>query len=273
MIRVGFVGLGDQGEPMACRIADSKRHELIVHARRSAQAERVLARGAYWAASIAELAHRSDVLGICVSDDAAVGEVVETAVPELARGSVILVHSTVHPDTCTEVAELAGTGGIRVMDAPVSGGAKRAREGQLTVMVGGDRDTFETVKPVLTTFGSTIVHAGRLGAGQTLKLVNNYLFAVHREVARQAASVLTRLELDPVAATAAIAASTGASECIRRIADAGGIHGLARHVAGPSRGNALLSKDVALFRDLVSGLGGFSREVDEVVDAGFGRVD
>jgi 3-hydroxyisobutyrate dehydrogenase len=273
MIRVGFVGLGDQGEPMACRIADSKRYELIVHARRPAQAEGVLARGAYWAASVAELAHRSDVLGVCVSDDASVWKVVEAAVPELARGSVILIHSTIHPGTCTEVAEFAGTSGIRVMDAPVSGGSQRAREGQLTVMVGGDRDTFEAVKPVLTTFGSTIVHAGRLGAGQTLKLVNNYLFAVHREVARQTASVLTRLELDPVAATAAIAASTGGSECIRRIADAGGIHGLARHVGGPSRGNALLSKDVALFRDLVSGLGGFSKEVDEVVDAGFGRVD
>lgn len=272
MTRVGFIGLGDQGQPMACRIAESGRHELSVHARRPVQAEDVLARGALWASSVGGLARRSDVLCICVSDDAAVREVLTAAIPDLAWGSVIVIHSTIHPDTCRAVAELASAGGVAVVDAPVSGGAQRAREGRLTVMVGGDPSVFAAVQPVLEIFGSTIVHVGRLGAGLTLKLVNNYLFALNREVARQATSVLARLDLDIATSTAAIATATGGSECLRRVADARGIHGLSRHVGGPQRGNALLAKDVALFRDLVSGVGGFTWPADEIVDAGLALV-
>jgi 3-hydroxyisobutyrate dehydrogenase-like beta-hydroxyacid dehydrogenase len=265
---VGFIGLGDQGQPMACRIANSERHELSVYARRPVQAEGMMARGAFLAGSVRELARRSEVLSICVSDDAAVQEVLAEAIPALSPGSVIVIHSTIHPDTCKRLAELARVGAIEVIDAPVSGGAQRARDGLLTVMVGGDVSVFASVRPVLETFASTIVHVGDLGAGLTLKLVNNYLFALNREVARQAASVLARLDLDVGTSTAAIAASTGGSECLRRVADAGGVQGLSRHVGGPQRGNALLAKDVALFRDLVSGVGGFSRPADEIIDSG-----
>jgi 3-hydroxyisobutyrate dehydrogenase len=256
---------------MAYRIADSQRFSLAVYARRSPQADRVLARGARWAASIPDLARDSDVLGICVSDDAAVLEVVDRALPGLARGSVLLLHSTIHPATCAKVAALAEPGGIQVLDAPVSGGARRASEGRLTVMVGGDKDTFETIRPVLATFGSTIVHAGGLGAGQQLKLVNNYLFAAHRELAWQATSVLTRLNMDMRGSMTAIAASTGGSECIRRVAEAGGVDGLARHRGGPAQSVALLTKDIELFRDIVREPGGFTAEVEHIVDAGSRR--
>jgi 3-hydroxyisobutyrate dehydrogenase len=272
MTRVGFIGLGDQGQPMACRIADSGRYELSVYARRPAQAEAVMARGALRAWSVPELARRSEILGICVSDDAAVQEVLAVAIPELAPGSVIVIHSTIHPDTCKRAAELARASAVDLIDAPVSGGAQRGRDGRLTVMVGGDASVVAAVRPVLETFASTIVHAGDLGSGLMLKLVNNYLFALNREVARRATSILARLDLDVAMSTAAIAASTGGSECLRRVADAGGVQGLSRHAGGPQHGNALLAKDVALFRDLVSGVGGFSRPADEIIDSGLALV-
>lgn len=267
-LRVGFIGLGDQGEPMAECLAQSSRCQLFVHARRPTQAESVLAAGAHWAASIGELAGGSDVLSICVSDDAAVRDVVRVALPALGAGAVIVIHSTIAPETCRALEADARALGVDVVDAPVSGGAQRARDGRLTIFVGGEASVVERVRPAIEPFAGAIFHVGSVGAGQTLKLVNNYLFAAHREIAQQATSVLTALGLDVRTSASAIALSTGASECMRRVADAGDGRGLARHGGGHTRGHALLAKDVGLFRQQVQGSTGFSADVDALVDSG-----
>ena len=97
----------------------------------------------------------------------------------LKPGSVIAVHSTVHPDTCRELAKKAGAQGVSVIDAPVSGGGPAAENGRLLVMVGGDADVVERCRPVFATYADPVVHLGDLGSGQTTKLLNNLLFTAN----------------------------------------------------------------------------------------------
>jgi 3-hydroxyisobutyrate dehydrogenase-like beta-hydroxyacid dehydrogenase len=192
-VRVGFVGLGDQGTPMALRIIDAG-FPTTVYARRESVLEPFRASGASLATSLLELGERSDLLGICVSDDDAVREVVDGALPAMTAGSVIAVHSTVHPNTCREIAERAATRSVRVVDAPVSGMAEAAAAGRLVVMVGGTANDFRFTRPVFETFGHPF-HLGPLGAGQTTKVINNLIAGAQLFLAHEAFDVAGALGL------------------------------------------------------------------------------
>jgi 3-hydroxyisobutyrate dehydrogenase len=162
-IRVGFVGLGELGAPMAVRNLRAGI-ELRVFARRSAQTDPLVEQGAGRATSIPELAAESDVLCICVKDDIGVEEVFTAGLPHLARGSTVIVHSTIHPDTVRLLSKRAESVGVRFLDAPVSGGAIGARAGTSTVMVGGEPADLERTRPLLESFAGLLVHAGSIGA-------------------------------------------------------------------------------------------------------------
>jgi 3-hydroxyisobutyrate dehydrogenase-like beta-hydroxyacid dehydrogenase len=249
-MRIGFVGLGDQGQPMAQRIAEAGL-QLSVVARNPAQAAPIVERGAARLASLEELGAASDLLGICVGNDAEVREVSEGCLPGMEPGSILVIHSTVHPTTCRAVADSAASRGVAVVDAPVSGGRARAFAGTLTVMVGGDAADVERCRPVFDTFAGLIVHVGPLGSGEVLKLVNNLLFTAQVGITADAYELLGDLGLDVRASLAAIAVSTGSSRCIQMFAEGPGDHVFPRHSEGRARGAELLGKDVHLADEML----------------------
>ena len=161
--RVGFIGLGSQGGPMARRIIDAG-YPVTLWARPPATLEPFADTSAKTAGSPAELAAASDLVCVCVRDDADTEQVVDAGLGGLAAGGVIAVHSTVHPDTCRRLAERAATGGVRLIDAPVSGGAPAA-EARLLVMAGGDEEAVEFCRPVFGSYGDPIVPLGPVEAG------------------------------------------------------------------------------------------------------------
>lgn len=175
---IGFIGLGDQGGPIARRIVDSG-HELVLWARRPAALEPYADTAAVPAGSIAELAAACDIVGVCVFADADVAEVVEQLFSSMRAGGIILIHSTASPALCRDLAARGDALGLVVLDAPVSGGHQRAMSGELTVMVGGDPAAFSRVEPLIAAYATTVRWLGPPGSGQIAKLINNAMVTVN----------------------------------------------------------------------------------------------
>ena len=176
-IRAGFIGLGNQGKPIAAHLAPAG-FETTVYDIVEAPVEELVASGASAAGSPREVGERADVIGICVPEDEHVRAVVlgEQGVLAGAKpGAVIAIHSTILPDTATGLAEQAAPKGVAVIDACVTGGAARAAQKQLTYLVGGDAEAVEKARPVLEASSVKIVHAGELGNGARLKLCINLI--------------------------------------------------------------------------------------------------
>ena len=247
LTRVGFIGLGSQGAPMARRIIDAG-YPVTLWARRAASLEPFAGTPAAVADSPAELAKASDLVCICVVGDADVEEVVADeggVLAGLGEGGVIAVHSTVHPDTCRRLAARAGARGTALIDAPVSGGGMAAAEGRLLVMAGGEPETVEFCRPVFATYADPVVHLGPLGSGQVTKLLNNLLFTANLATAASALTLGRELGVDPRRLAEVISHGSGASFALDRIAAAGGtLDRLASHAG------SLLQKDVRLVADL-----------------------
>jgi len=166
---------------MARRIVEGG-YETTLWARRPASLEPYADSAAKTAGSPAELAAASDLVCLCVVGDDDVRQVLygETGVlAGLASGGIVAIHSTVHPDTCREVAEKAAAQGVSVIDAPVSGGGPAVEEGKLLVMVGGEDEIVERCRPVFATYADPIVHLGAVGSGQVTKILNNLLFTAN----------------------------------------------------------------------------------------------
>ena len=262
-MRVGFIGLGSQGGPMARRIVEAG-HETTLWARRPATLEPFADTPAKVAGSPAELAAASDLVCLCVVGDADIDEITggeRGLLASMKRGGMIAVHSTVHPNTCRELAKKAAAKGISVVDAPVSGGGPAASEGRLLVMVGGDADVVERCRPVFDTYADPVVHLGELGSGQTTKLLNNLLFTAHLATAATALSLASALGVDPDRLTEVVSRSSGNSFALNALGGIGGLDRLAG-VAG-----TLLQKDVRLVIDLADRAGASGGAVLDAADA------
>ena len=175
--RAGFVGLGSIGQPMARRLVTGALETTVFDLLEPAVAALVAA-GARGAASPREVAAASDVVGVCVRDDADVKAVVlgdDGLLAGAAAGSVIAIHSTVLPRTILEVGAAAAGRGVGVVDACVTGGPMGAERGTLTYMVGGEEVHLERCRPVFATSAAKIVHTGALGTGAATKLCNNLI--------------------------------------------------------------------------------------------------
>jgi 3-hydroxyisobutyrate dehydrogenase-like beta-hydroxyacid dehydrogenase len=199
VMKVGFIGLGSMGLPMAQRILATGGHELTIYARREATLEPFKATAAAVAATPAELGAAVETVGICVFDAAGVEEVMfgpHGLAETLAPGSVVLVHSTVSSDQIRTIAATAATHDLRVLDAPVSGGAPKAIDGELTIMVGGDKAAMAEVAPLLETLSNHVVHLGDVGAGSHAKLINNTMFSAQVALAEDAMRAGETLGLD-----------------------------------------------------------------------------
>ena len=177
-LRVGFVGLGNQGRPIAAHLAPAG-FETRVYDIDPAAVQELVAGGAKAAASPRDLGAHADLVGVCVPEDRHVRDVVlgpEGVLAGLSAGGVILIHSTVLPDTVVEVAEAAAAKGVSVLDACVSGGAARARIRQIAWLVGGPAEALEKARPYFeATSEQPVVHAGGLGSGAQLKLCINLI--------------------------------------------------------------------------------------------------
>ena len=196
-LSLGFVGLGALGLPMAINLHRAG-FRLKVHTRsRTAETSPEL-KGAARCSSPAEASNDVDVLLLCVSDDAAVEQVlfgIEGAASQLRAGSVVLDCSTIAPATAQRCEERLARQNVHYLDAPVTGGTEGAKRGSLTVLVGGDREPFERVRPILEVIGGSIHHFGDVGRGQQVKAVNQVLVAGSYAAVAEAVALGQRLEL------------------------------------------------------------------------------
>ena len=177
--RVGWVGTGVMGRSM-CGHLLADGYQVVLSTRTRAKAEELLQRGAAWADTPAAVAERSDVVFTMLGYPSDVRHVVlgEAGLLEGSREGAILVDMTTsEPSLAVEIAEAARPLGVRVLDAPVSGGDVGAQRGELSIMVGGEPEVLDAVRPCLELMGRTVVHQGGHGAGQHTKLVNQTLIA------------------------------------------------------------------------------------------------
>lgn len=243
--KVGFIGLGSQGGPMAQRIAEAG-YPLVVWARRLEATAHFVAAGALRAERVSELGATCDVVGVCVVDDAGVQAICQDLVPTMRPGSVLAIHSTILPETCEALAKQCAARGIHLIDAPVSGGGGAAAAGTLTVMCGGSAEAFAASREVLQTFGGTVVLLGPAGAGQRAKIVNNALMAANMGLAQAAVEVGKALGIESVALAELIKVSSGRSfgfEVFARLPQPSAF----------AHGASLLNKDVNLLAAIAPG--------------------
>ncbi len=196
---VGFVGLGNIGKPMALRLAGSDLPLHVYDVAPGPLAE-LAAAGATVAAGVAEVAAVVDVLCVMVRDDDQVREVLDEALASDRQGAgdrlTVVIHSTVAPATPGQLADTAARHGVRVLDAPVSGGAMGAADGTLAILVGGDDEAFAAARPALEVMGSKVVHAGPIGAGTRFKLARNLMHFVAFTAATEAQRLAEAAGLD-----------------------------------------------------------------------------
>jgi 3-hydroxyisobutyrate dehydrogenase-like beta-hydroxyacid dehydrogenase len=211
-LAVGFVGLGDQGSPIARRIVDAG-FPLHIWARREASLAPFADTPAVVADSAAALAAVVDVLGICVVDDDDVRDVLieQGVLAGLRQGSVVAIHSTLLPQTVIALGAEATKRGVLLLDAPVSGGSRGAQAGTMTVMVGGDAVPLEIARPVFETFSTKIAHLGPLGSGQAMKLLNNNLAYANLVMGINAMELAAQLDMDRAVVAEVIRESSGNS--------------------------------------------------------------
>jgi 3-hydroxyisobutyrate dehydrogenase len=177
--RVGWIGTGVMGVSMCGHVLDAG-YAVTVHNRTRERAEPLLERGAVWADTPAAVAAASDVVCSIVGYPADVREVIlgeDGALAGAAPGSVLVDLTTSEPSLAVEIAEAAAAKGVASVDAPVSGGDVGARNATLSIMVGGDEEAVERVRPIFEAIGKTIVLQGGPGAGQHTKMVNQTLIA------------------------------------------------------------------------------------------------
>jgi len=196
--RVGFVGLGNIGKPMALRLAASEDIALTVYDVAPDPVAELEKAGATVASSVGELAGRVDVVCVMVRDDDQVRDVLGEILGVGRDGQTVVIHSTVAPDTPAQLEDVAARHGIRVVDAPVSGGAMGAADGTLAIMVGGTDEAFAAARPALDSMGSLVTHAGTVGAGTRFKLARNLMHFVAFTAATEASRLAEAAGLDLV---------------------------------------------------------------------------
>jgi 3-hydroxyisobutyrate dehydrogenase len=208
---VGFVGLGEQGTPIARRILDHG-YPLVIWARRQASLATFDGTGAVVAADLADLASRSDIVCVCVLNDGDVEDVLRGGIIDSLRpGGLIVVNSTTRPGTVRRLAAEAAARGLSLIDAPVSGMAHGAAAGTMAIFVGGADEDFERYAPIARTFGVP-THMGPLGSGQIVKLLNNTTAVSNLVIAQDTLAIGQALGIDRDVLAKAMMSGSAASK-------------------------------------------------------------
>lgn len=208
MTPVGFIGLGQMGQPMAGRLAGWPGG-LIVHDARTEAMAPLAEAGAATTRSVTELAQAAGIISVMVRDDDQVRAVVREAAASLAPASrpsashapasapvIIAIHSTIRPGTAAALARELGHDGVEIVDAPVSGGFMGAQDGRLAVMLGGSRDAYDRCREPFGCWADLIMHMGPVGSGTQAKLARNLLHFVAFTAAAEAQRLAEAAGLD-----------------------------------------------------------------------------
>lgn len=175
--RIGFIGLGLMGSAIVQRLIDLEYPMTVIANRSRANVEAAVARGATEVKTAREIAEASDVILLCMDTSASVearmfGD--DGVIAGLKGGELIVDFGTSLPGSTLKIAEQAKAKGATYMDSPLGRTPSHGRDGQLNIMTGGDKADFDRIKPVLDDLGENVFHVGPLGAGHTLKLINNF---------------------------------------------------------------------------------------------------
>ena len=197
--KLGYLGLGMMGFPMSRRLIEAG-HDVMVWNRSKAKAAALVERGAKPATSPREMAERCDIIFMCVTDAAAVEDVVfgaEGLASVEGRGKLVVDFSSIHPDAARTIAtRLREKNGMAWIDAPVSGGSKGAEEGTLAVMAGGEAADVERARPYVLAMARRLTHMGPVGAGQTTKLCNQIIVGCAMTVLAEATRLAVNAGID-----------------------------------------------------------------------------
>lgn len=206
----GYIGLGNLGGHLAHSLV-KKGYKVTVFDLDRSLAERHLKDGAEWADSPAELASRVDHVFTCLPSPVVSEKVLHQILSTLKPGATWIENSTNGRDEMIRLAALAEAKGIKTLEAPVTGGVHLAARGEITVLVGGEKDLFELHKPALETIGKKIFHMGPIGSAAVIKVITNMLAFIHLVADAEALMLAKRGGLDLAQAWHAITASSGTS--------------------------------------------------------------
>lgn len=218
--RVGWIGTGVMGASMCGHVVDAG-YAVTLTTRTPAKADTLVALGAVWADTPGAVAAASDVVFTMLGYPSEVEDVIlgaDGVLAALAPGSTVVDMTTSRPSLALDIATRAEALGVHALDAPVSGGDVGARNGTLSIMVGGDPVTFAEVRPCLDAMGDTVVHQGGAGAGQHTKLVNQILVAGNIVAVCEALLYASRAGLDVPSVLTSVSSGAAASWALTNLA-------------------------------------------------------
>ena len=276
-MKIGFIGLGVMGEPMARHLL-AAGHDLALWARRPQAAAELVAEGVPLCATPAELAARSEVVISVVTASADVDALAFGAdglAAGFAPGAIHVDMSTIAPAMARSLAQRYGAQGMGFVDAPVSGGAQGARDASLAIMAGAEADTLERVRPLLQAMGQRIVHVGPPGAGQVAKACNQMIMVSATQACAEALRLANAHGLDLGALRRALMAGSAGS----RVLELMGAKMAERDFSAGIEAR-LHHKDFAIVMDEASALGvplplaaQVWQQLNALMGAGWGRDD
>ena len=239
-MKVGWIGLGQIGVPMALRILQSG-HDLKAFIRKPGEGDEVQAAGASACGSGAEAAIDVDILGVCLFADRQIHQalILDGALAAMRANSVVMIHTTGDPDLFRRLSAHAPAG-VKLLDAAFSGDRDAVLAGRIAVMAGGEAQALAAARPVLEAYAACILHVGALGDGRRAKLLNNLLFAAQMSLAAEIRIQADRWGLDADLTVQAVMTSSGASYALSRF------QGGAKAADLLERIKPYLDKDVAM---------------------------
>jgi 2-hydroxy-3-oxopropionate reductase len=275
--RVGFIGLGIMGKPMAGHLL-AAGYPLTVHSRSAPPVDELVAAGASRASSPAEVARASDVVITMLPDTPDVEQVLfgdDGVESGLSGGALVIDMSSIAPIPTRQFAELLAVQGASMLDAPVSGGEKGAIDAALSIMVGGSEDAFARALPILQSMGKNIVHVGPSGAGQIAKACNQLVVAATIEAVAEALALAERAGVDPAKVREALLGGLAESKILQ-------VHGqrmLDRNFTPGFRAR-LHRKDARIVLDAAKDVDApvpsfevVAKQLDALVEGGGGELD
>ncbi len=275
--RIGFIGLGIMGTPMARNLL-AAGYPLTVHSRSAGPVEMAVEAGASRASSPAEVAGASDIVVTMLPDTPDVedvlfgtGGVIEGA----AQGSLVIDMSSIDPGPTRQLAERFAAEGVAMLDAPVSGGEKGATDATLSIMVGGDADAFERARPVFEVLGTNVVHVGPSGAGQVCKACNQLVVGATIEAVAEALLLAERSGVDAARVREALSGGFAGSKILE-------VHGqrMLHRTFDPGFRIRLHRKDARIVEAAANETGtptpsfvAVTQQLQKAIDAGDGDLD
>jgi 3-hydroxyisobutyrate dehydrogenase len=275
---IGFIGVGNMGNPMAGNVLKKSGSPMVVYDRNPKAMENLVQGGAKAAASARDVVDRCEVVLTCLPASPDVealylesGGLIESAKP----GTILIDLSSVLPSTPKKLEPAAKKRGVHFLESPVSGGTTGAAAGTLALMVGGDAEILKKVEPVLKCMGPNVFHVGSVGAGNTMKAINNMMSCVNALAMMEGLAVGLKAGLDLMTMHDVVKASSGGSKALDRIPRA-----IAPRNFEPGFKVFLMNKDLETFNTIAKELHvpvGFSNEAQRyeqaALAAGLGDKD